>query len=46
MPIIGLIGSIAKIGILWSMGTILVGVGLVLAVLGSWEAVGGRLHYS
>jgi hypothetical protein len=41
-----LIGFIAKIAVLWSIGIILVIVGLVLAVLGSMgRAVGGRRHY-
>jgi hypothetical protein len=41
-----LIGFIAKITVLWSIGIILVIVGLVLAVLGSMgRAVGGRRHY-
>jgi hypothetical protein len=41
-----LIGFIAKIPVLWSIGIVLVIVGLVLAVLGSMgRAVGGRRHY-
>ena len=41
-----LIGFIAKIPVLWSIGILLVIVGLVLAVLGSMgRAVGGRRHY-
>jgi hypothetical protein len=41
-----LIGSIAKVAALWSIGILLVIVGLVLAVLGSMgRAVGGRRHY-
>jgi hypothetical protein len=41
-----LIGFIAKIAVLWSIGIILVFVGLVLVVLGSMgRAVGGRRHY-
>ncbi len=41
-----LIGFIAKITVLWSIGIILVIVGVVLAVLGSMgRAVGGRRHY-
>ena len=41
-----LIGFIAKVAVLWSIGIILVIVGLVLAVLGSMgRAVGGRRHY-
>ena len=41
-----LIGFIAKIAVLWSIGIILVLVGLVLVVLGSMgRAEGGRRHY-
>jgi hypothetical protein len=41
-----IIGFIAKVAILWTIGIILVLVGLVLAVLGSMgRAVGGRRHY-
>ncbi len=41
-----LIGFIAKIAILWSIGILLLLVGLVLMVLGSaGRAVGGRRHY-
>ena len=41
-----LIGFIAKITVLWSIGILLVLVGLVLAVFGSiGRAVGGRRHY-
>ncbi len=40
------IGFIAKITILWSIGIFLVVVGLILMVLGSMgRAVGGRRHY-
>lgn len=41
-----IIGFIAKIAILWSIGIILVLIGAVLFVLGSMgRAVGGRRHY-
>lgn len=41
-----LIGFIAKIAVLWSIGIILVLVGLVLYALGAaGRAVGGRRHY-
>ena len=41
-----IIGFIAHIAILWSIGIILVVVGLILWVLGSLgRAVGGRRHY-
>jgi hypothetical protein len=41
-----IIGFIAKIAILWTIGIILVLVGLVMIVLGSMgRAVGGRRHY-
>jgi hypothetical protein len=41
-----LIGFIAKIAILWSIGILLVLIGLVLVVLGAMgRAVGGRRHY-
>jgi hypothetical protein len=44
--ILWLVGFIAKIAILWSIGIILLVVGLVLVVLGSvGRAVGGRRHY-
>jgi len=40
------IGFIAKVAILWSIGIVLVGVGLILMVLGSMgRAVRGRRHY-
>ncbi|MFD0264714.1 DUF6131 family protein [Kitasatospora indigofera] len=40
------IGLIAGIGILWTIGIILVAIGLVLWVMGSLgHAVGGRNHY-
>jgi hypothetical protein len=41
-----IIGFIAKIAILWSIGIILVVVGLILVLLSSLgRAVGGRRHY-
>jgi hypothetical protein len=41
-----IIGLIAKVGILWTIGAILLVVGLILAALGTMgRAVGGRRHY-
>jgi hypothetical protein len=41
-----IIGFIAKIAILWTIGIILLVVGAVLVILGSMgRAVGGRRHY-
>lgn len=41
-----LIGLLAKIAILWTIGVILVIVGLVLWLLGAMgHAIGGRRHY-
>lgn len=41
-----LVGFIAKIAIVWSIGIAVLLVGLLLAVLGSMgRAVGGRRHY-
>lgn len=41
-----IIGFIAKIAILWTIGIILVVIGAVLWILGSMgRAVGGRSHY-
>jgi hypothetical protein len=41
-----IIGFIAKIAILWTLGIIVLLVGLILIVLGSMgRAVGGRRHY-
>jgi hypothetical protein len=41
-----IIGFIAKVAILWTIGIILVLVGLALMVLGMMgRAVGGRRHY-
>jgi hypothetical protein len=50
MIILGLIfliiGLVANIGILWSIGIALVLIGLVLLALGAMgRAVGGRRHY-
>jgi len=50
MIILGLIlliiGFVAKIAILWTIGIIVLVVGLILALLGSvGRAVGGRRHY-
>jgi hypothetical protein len=40
------IGFIAKIAILWTIGIVLVVAGLILALLGSaGRAIGGRRHY-
>lgn len=44
--ILMLIGFIAGIPVLWSLGTIVLIVGVVLLVLGSLgRSVGGRRHY-
>ena len=41
-----IIGFVAGIPILWSLGVIVLVIGLVLAVLGTvGHAVGGRKHY-
>ncbi len=41
-----IIGFIAKIAILWTIGIIALVAGLILALLGSMgRAVGGRRHY-
>ena len=41
-----IIGFIASIPILWTVGIILVVIGLLLAILGNTgRAVGGRRHY-
>jgi Family of unknown function (DUF6131) len=41
-----IIGFIAKIVILWTIGIVLLVFGLILVVLGSMgRAVGGRRHY-
>jgi Family of unknown function (DUF6131) len=40
------VGFVGKIGILWTLGLILLVVGAVLALLGSkGHKVGGRRHY-
>jgi hypothetical protein len=40
------IGFVAKIAILWTIGIIVLVVGLILVLLGSvGHAVGGRRHY-
>jgi hypothetical protein len=41
-----IIGLVAKIAIAWTIGIILLAVGLILALLGSaGRMVGGRRHY-
>lgn len=41
-----LLGFVLGIGILWTIGIVLILIGLVLWVLGSMDrAVGGRRHY-
>ncbi len=41
-----IIGFVAKIAILWSIGLIVVVIGVILALLGATgRAVGGRRHY-
>lgn len=41
-----IIGFVVKIAILWTIGIIVLAVGLVLALLGSvGHAIGGRRHY-
>jgi Family of unknown function (DUF6131) len=50
MIILGLIllivGFIVKIAVLWSIGIIVLVIGLILALLGAMgRAVGGRRHY-
>lgn len=41
-----IIGLVADIGFLWTIGVILVAIGAVLWILGSLgRAVGGRRHY-
>lgn len=41
-----IIGFIAKVAILWTLGIILLVIGAVLAILGTMgRAVGGRRHY-
>jgi Family of unknown function (DUF6131) len=50
MVVVGLvlliIGFVAKIPIAWSIGGLMLGIGLILWVLGAMgHAVGGRRHY-
>jgi len=41
-----IIGFIAKVAILWTIGIILLVIGAILAILGAMgRAVGGRRHY-
>jgi hypothetical protein len=41
-----IVGFVAKIAILWTIGLVLLVVGLILVLLGSaGRAVGGRRHY-
>jgi hypothetical protein len=41
-----IIGFVAKIAILWTIGIVVVVIGAILAVLGmAGHAVGGRRHY-
>jgi hypothetical protein len=41
-----IVGFIAKIAILWTIGLVLLVVGVILVLLGSaGRAVGGRRHY-
>ncbi len=41
-----IVGFIAKVAILWTLGIIILVVGAVLALLGTMgRAVGGRRHY-
>ena len=41
-----LIGFVAKIAILWTLGILVVAVGLVLALFGAiGRSIGGRRHY-
>ena len=41
-----LIGFVAKIAILWTIGIVVVVIGAILALLGTLgHAVGGRRHY-
>jgi hypothetical protein len=41
-----IIGFLAKIAILWTLGIILIVVGAILALLGGMgRAIGGRRHY-
>jgi Family of unknown function (DUF6131) len=50
MIILGLIllivGFVVKIAVLWSIGIVVMAIGLILALLGTMgRAVGGRRHY-
>jgi hypothetical protein len=50
MIILGLIllivGFVVKISVLWSIGIVVMAIGLILALLGTMgRAVGGRRHY-
>jgi hypothetical protein len=41
-----ILGLVLGVGILWTIGLILIAVGIILAVLGSMDrAVGPRRHY-
>lgn len=41
-----IIGFVAKVAIIWTIGIIVVVIGAILAILGSvGHAVGGRRHY-
>ncbi len=41
-----IVGFIIKVPVLWSIGIIVLGIGLVLVALGAMgRAVGGRKHY-
>ena len=41
-----IIGFVAKIAVLWTIGIIALAIGVVLAILGTLgHAVGGRRHY-
>lgn len=50
MIILGLVllivGFVVKIAVLWSIGIVVLAIGLILALLGATgRAVGGRRHY-
>jgi hypothetical protein len=41
-----IVGFVAKIAILWTIGIVILAIGLILVLLGSvGHAVGGRRHY-
>lgn len=41
-----IIGALLKVGVLWSLGVLILIIGLVLWVLGAMgHAIGGRRHY-